>query len=298
MTISAAKTYLLAGHVATAKPLEPALYMVATPIGNLGDITIRALETLAAVDIIACEDTRTSRTLLSRYGIKTKAVSYHDHNQAESGLRLIAMLKDGKSVALISDAGTPLVSDPGERLAAEARAAGCRVVPIPGASAVLAALTACGLPAARFFFEGFLPARSTQRRARLASLGSLDATLVFYEAPHRLSEALADMASVFGALRRGAMCRELSKTFEEIVTLPLGELSACYPQEARVKGEIVIVVEPPQATESNANDTDMLLKSLSKEMSASKAAAEAARLTGLSKTELYQRLLDLKRDGA
>jgi 16S rRNA (cytidine1402-2'-O)-methyltransferase len=292
------KTYLLAGSPVTTRALECALYMVATPIGNLGDITIRALETLAAVDIIACEDTRTSRVLLGRYGIRTKTISYHDHNQAQSGTRLIAMLKEGKSVALISDAGTPLVSDPGERLTVEARAAGCRVVPIPGASAVLAALTAAGLPASRFFFEGFLPAKSGQRRARLASIGSLDATLVFYEAPHRLSETLSDMASVFGETRRAAMCRELTKTFEEIVTLPLGDLSARYPQEANVKGEIVIVIEPPQLTEVSSVDTDGLLKSLSREMSASQAAAEASRLTGLSKAELYQRLLEMKRDGA
>jgi 16S rRNA (cytidine1402-2'-O)-methyltransferase len=292
------KTYLLAGSTVTARPLECALYMVATPIGNLGDITIRALETLAAADIIACEDTRTSRVLLNRYGIRTKTISYHDHNQAQSGAKLITMLKEGKSVALISDAGTPLVSDPGERLTVEAKAAGCRVVPIPGASAVLAALTAAGLPASRFFFEGFLPSKSGQRRARLASIGSLDATLVFYEAPHRLSETLGDMASVFGDTRRAAMCRELTKTFEEIVTLPLGELSARYPQEANVKGEIVIVIEPPQVSEMDAGDTDSLLKSLSREMSASQAAAEASRLTGLSKAELYQRLLEMKRDGA
>jgi 16S rRNA (cytidine1402-2'-O)-methyltransferase len=292
------KTFVLAGSSVTARPLESALYIVATPIGNLGDITIRALETLAAADIIACEDTRTSRVLLGRYGIRTKTISYHDHNQAQSGARLIAMLKEGKSVALISDAGTPLVSDPGERLTVDARAAGCHVVPIPGASAMLAALTAAGLPASRFFFEGFLPSKSGQRRARLASIGSLDATLVFYEAPHRLSETLADMASVFGDSRRAAMCRELTKTFEEIVTLPLGELSARYPQEANVKGEIVIVIEPPQVSEMDEGDTDGLLRSLSREMSASRAAAEASRLTGLSKAELYQRLLEMKRDGA
>lgn len=298
MSESHPKTYLLAGAVQVARPLEPALYVVATPIGNLGDVTIRALETLAAADLIACEDTRTSRTFLDRYGIKTKTVSYHDHNQAESGSKLLATLREGKSVALISDAGTPLISDPGERLVAEAKAAGVRTIPIPGASAILAALSAAGLPAARFFFEGFLPAKSGQRRARLASLGSLDATLVFYEAPHRLSETLADMADVFGSERRGAMCRELTKTFEEIVTLPLGELSALYPDDATVKGEIVLVIEPPRLSETDTNDVDAILKSLSKEMSASKAAAEASRLTGVSKTELYQRLLDMKRDGA
>jgi 16S rRNA (cytidine1402-2'-O)-methyltransferase len=291
-------SYLLAGSSVTARPLEPALYLVATPIGNLGDITLRALETLAAADIVACEDTRTSRVLLDRYGIRTKTVSYHDHNQAVAGARLIETLQQGKSVALITDAGTPLVSDPGERLGAEARAAGIRVVPIPGASAVLAALTAAGLPATRFFFEGFLPAKTGQRRARLASLGSLDATLIFYEGPHRLSETLADMAEVFGAARIAALCRELTKTFEEVIVLPLGELSARYPADANVKGEIVLVVEPPKETGASETDVDALLASLTKEMSASKAAAEASRLTGISKAELYQRLLDAKKNGA
>jgi 16S rRNA (cytidine1402-2'-O)-methyltransferase len=291
-------TYLLAGTSVTARPLEPALYLVATPIGNLGDITLRALETLAAADIIACEDTRTSRVLLDRYGIRTKTVSYHDHNQAVAGARLIETLQQGKSVALITDAGTPLVSDPGERLGAEARAAGIRVVPIPGASAVLAALTAAGLPASRFFFEGFLPAKTGQRRARLASLASLDATLIFYEGPHRLSETLADMAEVFGAGRIVALCRELTKTFEEIIVLPLGELSARYPADASVKGEIVVVVEPPKEAGTSETDVDALLQALSKEMSASKAAAEASRLTGIAKADLYQRLLDAKKNDA
>ncbi len=301
MTISAERsggTYLLAGASVTARPLEPALYLVATPIGNLGDITIRALETLAAADIIACEDTRTSRVLLDRYGIRTRTVSYHDHNQAVAGARLIETLQSGKSVALITDAGTPLVSDPGERLGAEARVAGIRVVPIPGASAVLTALTAAGLPASRFFFEGFLPAKSGQRRARLASLASLDATLIFFEGPHRLSETLANMAEVLGDARQAAVCRELTKTFEQVIVLPLGELSARYPAEANVKGEIVIVVEPPKETGTSEADVDALLQSLTREMSASKAAAEASRLTGIPKSELYQRLLDAKKNGA
>ena len=291
-------SYLLAGTSITARPLEPALYLVATPIGNLGDITLRALETLAAADIIACEDTRTSRVLLDRYGIRTKTVSYHDHNQAVAGARLVETLQSGKSVALITDAGTPLVSDPGERLVAEARAAGFRVIPIPGASAVLAALTAAGLPASRFFFEGFLPAKSGQRRARLASMASLDATLIFYEGPHRLSETLLDMADVLGAARKAAVCRELTKTFEEVIVLPLDELSARYPAEASVKGEIVIVVEPPMESGTSASEVGALLLSLTKEMSASKAAAEASRLTGIPKSDLYQRLLDTKKNGA
>jgi 16S rRNA (cytidine1402-2'-O)-methyltransferase len=295
---STGRTYLVGGTTVTARPLEPGLYIVATPIGNLGDITLRALETLAAADIIACEDTRTSRVLLDRYGIRTKTVSYHDHNQAVAGGRLIETLLDGKSVALISDAGTPLVSDPGERLGAQARERGIRVIPVPGASAVLAALTAAGLPAARFFFEGFLPAKSGQRRARLASLAGLDATLIFYEGPHRLSETLADMVTVFGEDRTVAVCRELTKTFEEVIVLPIRELSARYPAAANVKGEIVIIVEPPKEVGTSDRDVDALLQSLSREMSASKAAAEASRLTGLSKAELYQRLLDAKKHDA
>ncbi len=291
-------TYLLAGNTVTARPLEPALYLVATPIGNLGDVTLRALETLAAVDVVACEDTRTSRVLLNRYGIRTKTLSYHDHNQAKAGPRLIDAIKQGKSVALITDAGTPLVSDPGEQLSAEARAAGIRIVPIPGASAVLAALTAAGLPAARFFFEGFLPAKSGQRKARLASLASLDATLVFYEAPHRLSETLADMVTVFGGARVVAVCRELTKTFEEVVVLPSVELAARYPADAQVRGEIVLVVEPPKEAEAKLADVDLLLVSLTRQMPASKAAAEASRLTGVSKSELYQRILSMKNNGA
>lgn len=288
------RTYRIGEATFNAKPLEPALYLVATPIGNLGDMTIRALETLAGVDLVACEDTRTSRVLLDRYGITTKPVSYHVHNEASSGARLLDDIAGGKAVALISDAGTPLVSDPGGRIAADARARGIRVVPIPGASAVLAALSIAGLPSERFLFEGFLPAKQTQRRSRLASLGSLDVTLLFYEAPHRLSETLADMASVYGPDRLAAVCRELTKTFEECVQGPLGELSARYPADANVRGEIVIVVAPPSEAATTTADIDGLLRSLIAEMPASKAAAEASRLTGEPKGDLYKRILAFK----
>jgi 16S rRNA (cytidine1402-2'-O)-methyltransferase len=293
------RTYRIGEATFNAKPLEPALYLVATPIGNLGDMTIRALETLAGVDLVACEDTRTSRVLLDRYGITTKPVSYHVHNEASSGARLLDDIAGGKAVALISDAGTPLVSDPGGRIAADARARGIRVVPIPGASAVLAALSIAGLPSERFLFEGFLPAKQTQRRSRLASLGSLDVTLLFYEAPHRLSETLADMASVYGVDRLAAVCRELTKTFEECVQAPLGELSSRYPADANVRGEIVIVVAPPSEAATTTADIDGLLRSLIAEMPASKAAAEASRLTGEPKGDLYKRILAFKdnRDG-
>jgi 16S rRNA (cytidine1402-2'-O)-methyltransferase len=290
------RTYRIGDASFTAKPLEPALYLVATPIGNLGDMTIRALETLAGADLVACEDTRTSRVLLDRYGITTKPVSYHVHNEASSGARLLDDIEAGKAVALISDAGTPLVSDPGGRIAADARARGIRVVPIPGASAVLAALSIAGLASERFLFEGFLPAKQTQRRSRLASLGSLDVTLLFYEAPHRLSETLADMASVYGPDRLAAVCRELTKTFEECVQAPLGDLSARYPEDANVRGEIVIVVAPPTESATTSADVDSLLRSLVAEMPASKAAAEASRLTGEPKGDLYKRILAMKSD--
>ncbi len=289
-------SYKIGDMVMAARPLEPGLYLVATPIGNLRDISIRALETLAAADLIACEDTRTTRVLLDRYGIRTKTVSYHTHNEASSGVRLLEDLAAGKTVALVSDAGTPLVSDPGERIAASARAAGFRVIPIPGASAVLAALSIAGLPSERFLFEGFLPAKQGQRRSRLASLASLDVTLLFYEAPHRISETIADMASVFGAARVAAVCRELTKTFEECVQGPLGELVLRYPDGGTVKGEIVIVVAPPAQDVSGSLDVDELLRSMMKEMSASKAAAEASRLTGEPKGDLYKRILAFKDD--
>lgn len=288
------RTYRIGDAQFDAKPLEPALYLVATPIGNLGDMTIRALETLAGADLVACEDTRTSRVLLDRYGITTKPVSYHVHNEASSGTRLLDDIAAGKAVALISDAGTPLVSDPGSRIVQEAKARSIRVVPIPGASAVLAALSIAGLPCERFLFEGFLPAKQTQRRSRLASLGSLDVTLLFYEAPHRLCETLADMASVYGPERLAAVCRELTKTFEECVRAPLGELSVRYPEAANVRGEIVIVVAPPAEAVTTTADVDQLLRSLVAEMPASKAAAEASRLTGQSKGDLYKRILSMK----
>jgi 16S rRNA (cytidine1402-2'-O)-methyltransferase len=289
-------SYKIGDMVMAARPLEPGLYLVATPIGNLRDISIRALETLAAADLIACEDTRTTRVLLDRYGIRTKTVSYHTHNEASSGVRLLEDLAAGKTVALVSDAGTPLVSDPGERIAASARAAGFRVIPIPGASAVLAALSIAGLPSERFLFEGFLPAKQGQRRSRLASLASLDVTLLFYEAPHRISETIADMASVFGEARVAAVCRELTKTFEECVQGPLGDLVLRFPEGGTVKGEIVIVVAPPLQDATGALNIDELLRSMMKEMSASKAAAEASRLTGEPKGDLYKRILAFKDD--
>jgi 16S rRNA (cytidine1402-2'-O)-methyltransferase len=281
-----------------ARPLEPALYLVATPIGNLGDITLRALETLAAADILAAEDTRVTRVLLDRYGIRKRAVAYHQHNEAEAGERLLAALKEGKSVALVSDAGTPLVSDPGYRLVAMAYAEGLRVVPVPGASAVLAALAASGLPSDTFLFAGFLPSKAGQRRSRLEELKAVPATLIVFESPHRLAESLEAMTATFGGGRNAVVARELTKAFEEIRRGTLAALAEYYAEAGAPKGEIVILVAPPQpAVTADAAETDRLLLSLAGEMATSRAAAEASRLTGRPKQALYRRLLELKAGG-
>ena len=290
------RTYLIGGTEHRARPLDPALYLVATPIGNLGDITLRALETLAAADVVACEDTRVTRVLLDRYGIRRRTVSYHEHNAAEAGSRLIADLEAGRSVALVSDAGTPLISDPGFRLVDAALAAGLRVIPIPGPSSPLAALTASGLPSDAFFFAGFLPVKDGQRKARLGELALVPGTLIFLESPRRLAASLSSMADVLGD-RQAAVCRELTKAFEEVRTGTLGELAGHYRQAGAPKGEIVVCVGPPEAPKAEAaGDIDRILLSLAGEMGASKAAAEAARMTGGKKAELYRRLLALKDD--
>lgn len=294
----AKRSYVIAQTEITARPLEPALYLVATPIGNLADITLRALETLAGADVLACEDTRVTRVLLDRYGIRQRPVAYHEHNAAEAGPRLIEALQGGRSVALVSDAGTPLVSDPGFRLVGQALEAGIRVVPIPGASAVLAALTASGLPSDAFLFTGFLPVKDGQRRSRLDELKPVHATLVFFESPRRLADALTAMAEVLGETRQAAIGRELTKTFEEMRTGTLGALAVHYAEADTPKGEIVICVGPPTAAAETAPEAvDRLLLSLSEEMPASKAAAEAARMTGGRKPDLYRRLLELKNAG-
>lgn len=294
MSETAHKSYLIGQTEIPARPLAPALYLVATPIGNLGDITLRALETLAAADLLACEDTRVTRVLLDRYGIRQRPYAYHEHNAAEAGPRLIAALEDGRSVALVSDAGTPLVSDPGFRLVGQALERGIRVIPIPGPSAVLAALTASGLPSDAFLFAGFLPVKDGQRRNRLDELRHVPATLIFFESPRRLPESLAAMADMLGSDRKAAVGRELTKTFEEMRTGTLAELAAAYAAEGEPRGEIVVCIGPPISKVVTADDTDALLLSLAAEMSTSKAAAEAARMTGGHKPDLYRRLLELR----
>ncbi|NKL01952.1 16S rRNA (cytidine(1402)-2'-O)-methyltransferase [Rhizobium leguminosarum bv. viciae] len=288
------RSFRLHNMAVPARPLEPALYLVATPIGNLGDITLRALETLAGADVLACEDTRVTRVLLDRYGIQNRPFAYHEHNADEAGPRLLQALEAGRSVALVSDAGTPLVSDPGYRLAQQAITAGYRVIPIPGASAPLAALVGSGLPNDAFLFAGFLPAKDKARRDRLGELAAAPATLIFFESPHRIGATLLAAADVLGANRPASVCRELTKTFEEFRRGTLADLAAHYQQVENVKGEIVLVIGPPEPVETDEADVDAMLADLSKSMPTAGAATEAARLTGLPRKVLYQRLLEMK----
>jgi 16S rRNA (cytidine1402-2'-O)-methyltransferase len=293
--VTGERTFLVGGHVLSAPRLEPALYVVSTPIGNLGDITIRALETLAASDTLACEDTRVTRRLLDRYDIRQKPVAYHEHNAATAGPKLIAALDEGKSVALVSDAGTPLVSDPGFRLVGEARAAGHRVIPIPGASAPLAALTASGLPSDDFRFTGFLPAKEKARRDRLAELAHTPSTLILFESPNRLQATLSAIAETCGPDRMVTVARELTKRFETVRTGQASEIADQFASET-IKGEIVVLVAPAEAQDSEWTDArvETLLGELLQSMPVSRAAREAAAATGLPKAELYRRLLALK----
>ena len=270
--------------------LPPGLHVVATPIGNLGDITLRALQVLAGADRIACEDTRITSRLLRHYGIDTPMTSHHEHNEIESAKSLVRAMLAGEAVALVSDAGTPLVSDPGYRLVQAAIESGIAVWPIPGPSAALAALAASGMPSSRFYFEGFLPAKAGARRQRLQALASVDATLIVFESPRRLGACLADMLALFGGSRRICIARELTKLHEEMIRGDLASLAERYASEVP-KGEVVLVLEPPAA--ETPSDPDGLLLELLADMSVSRAAAKAAELTGLSKRELYKRCLAL-----
>lgn len=288
------RTFRISNAELVARPVTPALYLVATPIGNLGDITVRALETLAGADVLACEDTRVTRVLLDRYGIRNRPFAYHEHNAEEAGARLLAFLDAGKSVALVSDAGTPLVSDPGYRLGQLAIEAGHKVVPVPGASAPLAALVGSGLPNDAFLFAGFLPTKDKAKRDRLAALKAVPATLIFFESPHRIAATLTAAVDTLGETRQAAVCRELTKTFEEFRRDTLGALAAHYAEAGPVKGEIVLVIGPPSEEPVSEMDVDALLRDLGEQFPASKAAAEAARQTGLPRRDLYERLMALK----
>jgi 16S rRNA (cytidine1402-2'-O)-methyltransferase len=272
------------------------LYLVATPIGNLGDISLRALEVLAGADVIACEDTRVTGKLTQRYGIKTLLTPYHEHNAAEARPKILARLTAGQAVALVSDAGTPLISDPGYRLVREAAAAGFTVIPLPGASAVLGALTVAGLPTDRFFFEGFLPAKQAGRQKRIAALSNIPATLVLFESGSRLEAALADLAAGLGP-RMAAICRELTKLHEETRRGDLATLARDYAEGAETRGEIVIVVAPPADEEASASDIDDLLRSALARVSVKDAVGEVALATGRPRREVYQRALEIEKDG-
>jgi len=295
--VAARSGFAIDGHTIAARSLTPGLYVVATPIGNLGDVSMRALATLAAADLVACEDTRVTRVLADRYCIATRLVAYHDHNAARQRPKLLAALAEGKAIALVSDAGTPLVSDPGFRLVNEALAAGHTVVPVPGASAVLAALVASGLPSDAFLFGGFLPPKAAARRKRLGQFAATPATLIFFESPQRLAASLADMADMLGAARACAVARELTKTYESVRRGSLDELVAEFASMPPPKGEIVVVVGPPEPGEPDAADVDALLSELLVAHPVREAAAEAAARTGLSRRTLYQRALALKREG-
>jgi 16S rRNA (cytidine1402-2'-O)-methyltransferase len=292
---TAGRRYALGGDSLEAPPAETGLYLVATPIGNLRDISLRALEILAAADVIACEDSRVTRKLTEHYGIATPLTPYHEHNAAEARPKILARLADGQTVALVSDAGTPLISDPGYRLVREAIEAGFTVIPVPGASAVLTALAAAGLPTDRFFFEGFLPPKQVGRQKRIAELGVIPATLVLLESGPRLAAALADLAAGLGA-RQAAICRELTKLHEEIRRGDLEKLARHYEAGAETRGEIVIVVAPPGDDVDNANDVDDLLRQALARVSVKDAVGEVALATGRPRREVYQRALELSKD--
>jgi 16S rRNA (cytidine1402-2'-O)-methyltransferase len=288
-------SFIVAGQQVSAPKLTAGLYLVATPIGNLGDITLRALETLAAADIVACEDTRMTHRLLERYGIKASLTPYHEHNAAVARPRLLAELAQGASIALVSDAGTPLISDPGFKLVREVCAAGYPVTALPGPSSVLAALSLAALPTDRFFFEGFLPPKQTARRARLTELARIDATLVMFETGARLADSLRDLSEILGA-RDAAICRELTKLHEEIRRAPLHEL-ATEAERLETRGEFVLVIGPPSADEGKLDDDalDALLRAALAQGSVKDAVAHAVELSGRPRREIYARALELSK---
>ena len=289
--------YAIGGTVVDVPRLAAGLYVVATPIGNLGDMTLRALATLAGADLIACEDTRVTRKLLDRYGITTPLTPYHDHNAAKARPALLRRLADGASVALVSDAGTPLVSDPGYKLVGATQEAGHAVTALPGPSALLAALTVAGLPTDQFLFAGFLPPKQAARRARIAELRAIPATIVLFEAGPRLAATLGDLSAGLGP-RDAAVCRELTKLHEEIRRGDLATL-AQGAESGESRGEIVLVIAPPPAEEQpSAADAEALLRDALARNSLKDAVAEIADATGLPRRQLYQRALELTKQPA
>ena len=274
--------------------LPGGLYLVATPIGNAADITLRALDVIARADVVACEDSRVTAKLLARHGIRARLKPYHDHNAEKARPALLAKLAEGQSVALVSDAGTPLISDPGYKLLRAALAQGSPVTAVPGPSAALTGLLLSGLPTDRFFFAGFLPPRQSARRKALKELAGIPATLVFFEAVSRLPAALADMAEVLGE-REAAVARELTKMFEEVRRGPLAGLAADYARTGPPKGEAVVVVGAPPDRVTGTGDLDARLTRALEDMSVRDAAARIAQETGLPRREVYARALRLAR---
>ncbi|PMG08172.1 16S rRNA (cytidine(1402)-2'-O)-methyltransferase [Vibrio breoganii] len=267
------------------------LYIVPTPIGNLGDITQRAIEVLNGVDLIAAEDTRHTGRLLSHLNVGTRTFALHDHNEQQKSQVLVGKLLEGQSIALVSDAGTPLISDPGYHLVNQCRQAGVRVVPLPGACAVITALSAAGLPSDRFSFEGFLPPRSKGRKDRFLELANVERTCIFYESPHRIMDSLADMLQVLGPDRQVVLARELTKTFETIQGMPLGELIPWLEEDAnRIRGEMVLLVHGyrEESSDELPEEARRTLAILTKELPLKKAAALTAEIYSLKKNALYK----------
>jgi 16S rRNA (cytidine1402-2'-O)-methyltransferase len=283
------------GLAAEAEPLTPGLHIVATPIGNLKDISFRALSTLAAADAILAEDTRVTKNLLAHYGITTPLVSYNEHSAKVIRPRMMARLQEGQALALVSDAGTPLVSDPGYKLVEAAIAEGVPVTGIPGPSAVISALVLSGLPTDRFFFEGFLPNKRVARRTRLETLSTIPGTLILFEAPHRLPEMLLDASEVLGE-RKAAVARELTKMFETVRRGTLPELALVFGEEGPPRGEIVVLVGPPLSEEMEAKAYDVLDEHLSRALlthSIKDAASIVAKNLNLPKRDVYNRAIVL-----
>jgi 16S rRNA (cytidine1402-2'-O)-methyltransferase len=275
------------------------LYVVATPIGNLGDITLRAIETLKNVDAIAAEDTRHTSGLLSHFGISKKLIAVHEHNEQQSAEKLVVAIKNGENIALVTDAGTPAVSDPGAIVVKIVREAGINVVPIPGVSAVVAALSASGITQNGFHFHGFLPASGAARRKVLETLKAQSVTLVLYEAPHRIVECVEDVAKVLGENRQITFCRELTKTFETIYTCPASHASAWLQADVnQQRGEFVLLIEsaPVVETQEISEEAQRVLKCLLAELPLKQAVALATEITNLKKNDLYEFALKLKND--
>jgi 16S rRNA (cytidine1402-2'-O)-methyltransferase len=281
--------------------LEAALYVVATPIGNLGDISERALDMLRRADVIAAEDTRNSQSLLSHYGIKARLIAVHDHNEQQAAGGVVKPITEGKSVALVTDAGTPAISDPGARVVAAVHAANLKVVPIPGASAVVAAVSASGEGEAGFLFHGFLPAKAGERKRALAALYPLRYPIVLYESPHRIVESMADIAAVFGSTREVVVCREITKKFETIKRLPLVDAVAWLESDSnQQRGEFVLVLTKPnqdaanEAKELGAATLERTLRILLAELPVKQAVAMAVQLTDEKKNTIYELALKIR----